>query len=79
MRQANFTGADMAGLDFGQFPELLGHEDMILSLNYSPLGDLILTASEDKTAKIWNPKIGEILKSLEGHTGVIYFANFSRD
>jgi len=40
---------------------------------------LILTASGDKTAKLWGSESGECLKTLEGHEGPVLSAVFSPD
>merc|ERR1712060_422201 len=39
----------------------------------------IVTASDDKTAKIWSVDVGECLQTLKGHRGAVYFASFSID
>lgn len=38
-----------------------------------------LTASLDRTARIWDAKTGLSLAELKGHTDLIYFASFSPD
>jgi len=39
----------------------------------------VLTASCDKTAKIWDPCAGECKQTLSGHTDVVFSAVFSPD
>jgi WD40 repeat protein len=46
------------------------HSDEIESLNFSPNGKLIGTASLDKTVRIWNVKDGAIIKLIEFDTPV---------
>ncbi|MFH2141133.1 MAG: caspase family protein [Bacteroidota bacterium] len=55
------------------------HTDRISSVEYSPNGKYILTASEDNTAKIWDSETGNLLHSLEGHTEEIRSATWSPD
>jgi WD40 repeat protein len=45
---------------------------------FSPDGTRILTASSDKTAKLWDLE-GKLLADLEGHKGSVYSAMFSPD
>merc|ERR1712224_782145 len=41
--------------------------------------NLILTASNDNTAKLWNAKTEESIRSFEGHRDPVYSAVFSKD
>ena len=47
---------------------LKGHEGELVSLHFNADGDMILTGSFDKTAIIWDARIGEPVHRLEGHT-----------
>ena len=42
-------------------------EDSVLSVVFGPILRL-LTASRDKTAKVWSAASGECLRTLEGHS-----------
>jgi WD40 repeat protein len=46
---------------------------------FSPDGKRIVTASADKTAKVWDATSGKLLVSLEGHTDSVKSAAFSPD
>ncbi|MCA9948552.1 MAG: protein kinase [Anaerolineales bacterium] len=46
---------------------LVGHTDSIIGMEISPDGERIITASSDKTAKIWDAATGELLMTLVGH------------
>jgi len=58
---------------------LLGHRDQVTALAYSPDGRRMLTASRDKTARLWDTAAGKLLSVLEGHEAGITFATFSPD
>jgi flagellar basal body-associated protein FliL len=57
---------------------LSGHTGPIYSAVFSPDGNRILTASADKTARLWD-RDGKPLATLGGHTGELYSAVFSPD
>lgn len=56
---------------------LQGHEGRINSVNFSPKGNQILSASEDKTARVWDTEKGELQTRLSGHTAGIKHAEFN--
>ena len=45
---------------------LRGHEDQVERASFSPDGTRVVTASDDGTARIWNPATGEarVLRAL---------------
>lgn len=55
---------------------LVGHEDKIYNVAYSPDGTRLLSTSKDKTARLWDVATGECLRVLEGHKGWVYAAEF---
>jgi len=57
----------------------IGHTGAINSAVFSPDGKLVLTASEDKTARIYDVATGKELRVLAGHLGAILAAKFSPD
>jgi WD40 repeat protein len=57
---------------------LRGHDDAVYDSRYSPNGKLIVTASEDNTARIRDAASGRTLRLLE-HPDTVYSAAFSRD
>ncbi len=62
-----------------QLEVLSGHGDMVLTAVYSPDGTRIVTASNDKTARIWDAGTGAQLAVLSGHGGSVSSAAYSPD
>ena len=58
---------------------LKGHRDQIRSAVFGPDGTKIVSASVDKTVKIWDVENGECLRTLKGHRDWICSAVFSPD
>lgn len=56
-----------------------GHTDRVRSVVYSPDGRRVLTASYDKTARVWDAASGVELLRLSGHTDHVNSAAFSAD
>lgn len=56
-----------------------GHTDRIHSLRFSMSDGLAVSASSDKTARVWNTGDGKLIQLLEGHEGAVHHAVFSHD
>ena len=54
------------------------HTDRVTAVRFSPKGDLIATASDDKTVKLWNLD-GTLRNTLHGHNDRVNALDFSTD
>jgi WD40 repeat protein/serine/threonine protein kinase len=48
---------------------LEGHEGAVQSVRYSPDGGRVVTGGQDGTARLWDAKTGELLRTFVGHHG----------
>jgi WD40 repeat protein len=55
------------------------HAGDVTAATFSPDGKLLLTASEDNTAKLWDAWTGKLLATLQRHKGGVTNAEFSPD
>jgi len=77
-----FLGIFLAGRLAAQAPRLVlpvGHTNFITTTSFSPDSKNVLTASWDKTAKIWDAQTGKLLAELKGHTDWVLDAQYSPD
>jgi hypothetical protein len=56
-----------------------GHDDTMYSAAFSPDASRIVTASDDKTARIWDAASAKEIAVLRGHDGPVTSAAFSPD
>jgi tetratricopeptide (TPR) repeat protein len=54
-----------------------GHESWVYQAAFSPDGQQVVTASADKTAKLWAVSSGQLLQTFQGHKNSVYQAAFS--
>jgi uncharacterized protein YxeA len=69
----------MAPLTFPLHNFLGKHEGYVTSTVFSPDGKRIVTASSDRTARVWETETGNQLHVLKGHEDVLRSAVFSPD
>ena len=55
------------------------HQDVVFSAQFSPDGTRVVTASGDKTARLWDAKSGKPLGEAMEHQGSVWSAQFSAD
>ncbi len=55
------------------------HSDTVLSVEFSPDGNRLLSAGADKFAKAWDVKTGSHLRSFEGHSHHVLAASWQPD
>ncbi len=56
-----------------------GHTSGVNRASYSPDGQHILSASDDKSVRIWNARTGQLEHLLSGHTDEVWRALYSPD
>ena len=57
---------------------LEGHRDVVWGLSFSPDGQLLASASNDRTVKLWRPN-GQLAATLNGHENRLTSVHFSPD
>ena len=65
--------------DLQPFQVLRGHSDRILSVAFSPNGQMLASGSADRTIRLWNPHTGKSLKTLQGHRSWVWGIAISPD
>jgi WD40 repeat protein len=59
--------------------KLEGHSGWVKSLAFSPDGTVLASASEDKTAKLWDMAQGNLLRTFTGAADKVTSVAFSPD
>jgi WD40 repeat protein len=58
---------------------LIGHTDMVYSVEFSPNGRLLVAGSGDKSVRLWDATTGKTLRRLRGHRSSVNSVAFSPD
>jgi len=56
---------------------LSGHSGRLYGIRFSPDGSSVVTASADRTARVWAFPSGKLTSTLRGHSGNVFSADFS--
>ena len=63
----------------GRLIRNLAHPQWVFSVAVSPDGSRIASGGEDHLIRLWDMKSGQLLRTLEGHTGTVVSIAFSAD
>ena len=55
----------------------VSHCDEVWDVSFSPNGEMIATASRDKTVKLWQRDDGKLIRTLRGHTDGVLSVSFN--
>ena len=58
---------------------LTGHQALIIQVAFSPDGFYFVSASFDRSIKLWDGKTGKYVASFRGHVSPVYQVSFSAD
>jgi WD40 repeat protein len=75
----NINAPQLVEPELQPFQVLRGHSDRILSITFSPNGQIIASGSADRTIKLWHPQTGKLIKTLQGHRSWIWEIAISPD
>src|SRR5262249_30291621 len=68
-----------ANLNFFTTHILSGHSAEVWGVAFSPDDKYIVTASVDKTARLWDAQTGTFIREFVGHTDTLYDVAYSPD
>jgi dynein assembly factor with WDR repeat domains 1 len=54
-----------------------GHSGEISKVSFNPNAHLVITASSDKTCRLWDTETGDCIQRLQGHVDEIFSCAFN--
>jgi serine/threonine protein kinase len=73
------AGSDVMPLPVGEIDRFDGHTDWVWNVAFSPDGKRALSASSDRTIRLWDLKTRKEVRCLRGHAGPVRCIAFSPD
>jgi WD40 repeat protein len=64
---------------FPTLVQMVFHDECVTDARFSPVGGRIVTASADKTARVWDAHTGQPITAPLQHNGLPFHASFSTD
>ena len=58
---------------------MIGHQQLVNDVKFSPDSRMIASASFDKSIKIWDGRTGNFITTLRGHVQAVYQISWSAD
>ena len=62
-----------------EITSIIGHQNWVRSIMFSPDGKTLASASRDSTIKLWNVGTGKEITSLTGHQALVSSVAYSSD
>lgn len=60
------------------FPLQTGHDNWIRALTFHPNGKYLLSASDDKTVRVWDLSLGKLWKTIDAHDHFVSCMSWGR-
>ncbi|CAI8610622.1 unnamed protein product [Vicia faba] len=71
------SDSDSNSLTLSPMQQYEGHEQGVSDLAFSSDTRYLVSASDDKTIRLWDVRTGALIKTLHGHTNYVFCVNFN--